>query len=289
MGKIQDAFTSTDPKMVQLRMQMFEQAGVLPLPGQPTIQGQIVPGPGQHRRYPADDITEQTICTLQMPFGRSGRKKEVAQGVVLPPDNDTTYDGKPIPPDYAKVVVAWTNTEFEEDELDIPTEDGIRFIGGTIGSCVLWNKSDILLEMPTPMSQPSQPSSSPAASPSDYNEGGGDDNGGDDQKCAGGPSNTPQRSVTPDNCNTQEGIGATPSEVTPPPTSGSNQGSNQCPPPPPRKPEDEAIPPNHTKSSWVAYQIANKHPFSTTFERYGTSMHHQYIIHFKMFSAFSTP
>jgi len=173
MGKIQDAFTSTDPKMVQLRMQMFEQAVVLPLPGQPMIQGQIVLGLGQHRRYPVNDIIEQTICTLQMPFGRSGRK-EVAQGVVLPPDNDTTYAGKPIPPDYAKVVMAWTNIEFEEDELDIPTEDGIRFIGGTIGSCVLWNKSDILLEILTPASQPSQPSSSPAASPSDHNEGGGD-------------------------------------------------------------------------------------------------------------------
>jgi len=57
-----------------------------------------------------------------MPFGRSERKKEVAQGVVLPPDNNTTYAGKPIPPDYAKVVVAWMNTEFEEDELDIPME-----------------------------------------------------------------------------------------------------------------------------------------------------------------------
>jgi len=33
MGKIQDAFMSTEPKMVQLRMQMFEQAGVLLLPG----------------------------------------------------------------------------------------------------------------------------------------------------------------------------------------------------------------------------------------------------------------
>jgi hypothetical protein len=29
MGKIQDAFTSTDPKMVELRMQMFRQASVL--------------------------------------------------------------------------------------------------------------------------------------------------------------------------------------------------------------------------------------------------------------------
>ena len=115
----------------------------------------------------------------------------------------TTPDmmAKPIPPDYAKVVVAWTNTEFEEDELDIPMEDGIRFIGGTIGSCVLWNKSDILLEMPTPASQPSQPSSSPVASPSDHNKGGGDDNGGDDNNNASGPSNTPQRRLTLDNFN----------------------------------------------------------------------------------------
>ena len=29
MGKIQDAFTSTNPKMVELRMQMFRQVGVL--------------------------------------------------------------------------------------------------------------------------------------------------------------------------------------------------------------------------------------------------------------------
>jgi hypothetical protein len=29
MGKIQDAFTSTDPKMVELRTQMFRQAGMM--------------------------------------------------------------------------------------------------------------------------------------------------------------------------------------------------------------------------------------------------------------------
>ena len=29
MGKIQDAFTSTDPKMVELRSQLFHQAGVV--------------------------------------------------------------------------------------------------------------------------------------------------------------------------------------------------------------------------------------------------------------------
>ena len=108
------------------------------------------------------------------------RIPNIAQIVVLLPDNITTYANKPTPADYAMVVVAWTNTEFNEDELDIPTKDGIRFIGRSIVSCVLWKKSDILMEMPTPASQPWQPSSSPSGGPSDNNEGGGDDNGGDD-------------------------------------------------------------------------------------------------------------
>jgi hypothetical protein len=39
MGKIQDAFMSTDLKMVELRTQMFHQASMLPPQGQATIQG----------------------------------------------------------------------------------------------------------------------------------------------------------------------------------------------------------------------------------------------------------
>ena len=37
IGTIQDAFMSTDPKMVELRMQMFIQAGVLPQQGQAAV------------------------------------------------------------------------------------------------------------------------------------------------------------------------------------------------------------------------------------------------------------
>ena len=37
MGKIQDAFTSTDPKKVELRTQMFRQAGVMLPQGQATV------------------------------------------------------------------------------------------------------------------------------------------------------------------------------------------------------------------------------------------------------------
>jgi hypothetical protein len=45
--------------------------------------------------------------------------------------------------------MTWTNKDFDEDEIDIPIEEGYMFIGATIGMCVLWKKSDIILDMPT--------------------------------------------------------------------------------------------------------------------------------------------
>ena len=54
IGTIQDAFMSTDPKMVELRTQMFVQAGVLP-------QGQMPSGASQPQRYPADEIMVPTL------------------------------------------------------------------------------------------------------------------------------------------------------------------------------------------------------------------------------------
>ena len=73
-------------------------------------------------------------------------------GVALPPESGAMYGGKPILPDYARVDVTWSNTEFDEDEIDIPTEEGNRFIGATLGICVLWNKGDIVLDVPMPAS-----------------------------------------------------------------------------------------------------------------------------------------
>ena len=84
-----------------------------------------------------------------MPFGRAQRKKDVAMGVALPPESGAMYDVKPIPPDYAWVNMTRTNKDFDKDEIDIPTEEGYRFIGATIGMRVLWNKSDIVLDMLT--------------------------------------------------------------------------------------------------------------------------------------------
>jgi hypothetical protein len=57
---------------------------------------------------------------------------------------------------------------------------------------------------------------------------------------------------------------------------------------PPRKStdEEEAIPCNHTKMSWAAYKIADKHPYSTMFERFATCEHSQSITQLEMKAAF---
>jgi hypothetical protein len=109
--------------------------------------------------------------------------------------------------------VTWTNKYFNDDEINIATKEGYRFIVATIGMRVLWNKSDIVLDMPTPVSYPSHPSSSPPGDPGDDDDG-GDDDGNDN---AGGSGTSP-----PDNNNPQGGTGAASGDVTPPPTSGSN-------------------------------------------------------------------
>jgi hypothetical protein len=84
MGTIQEAFMSTDPKMVELRTQMSVQAGVLP-------QGQMSSGTSQLQQYPTDEITKPTLGILQVPWGRTGRKKNVAHGFVQPLDPKARY------------------------------------------------------------------------------------------------------------------------------------------------------------------------------------------------------
>jgi len=142
----------------------------------------------------------------------------VAQGTVQPHNPKAMCYGKPIPPDYALVDVAWTHNDYEEDELDFSTKDGVRFIGGTIGSCVLWNKADILLEMPTPASQPLRPSSSPPGGPSDDDD---DDNGGEGNNNVGGPDSSPRRTPCPIPSNpSQGGSGGAQGNDTSPPSQG---------------------------------------------------------------------
>jgi hypothetical protein len=96
------------------------------------------------------------------------------------------YNNRPIPPDYARVNVTWTHDDYEEEEIDFPTEEGDKYIRGIISSCVLWNKEDIILDMLMPRSQPLEPLTSP---PGDDDDGGNDDDGSDN---VGGPGSSPR-------------------------------------------------------------------------------------------------
>jgi hypothetical protein len=53
--------------------------------------------------YPVDDITVDTPCCLQIPFGRVGNKtKEVTTSVAMP---GHVFHNNPFPVEYAKVLV----------------------------------------------------------------------------------------------------------------------------------------------------------------------------------------
>jgi hypothetical protein len=119
---IEEAFTSTDPRMVELWSQMLLHAGVQ----LPRSQA-IVPGSssiGGLRKYLVDDIVELRTCTLLIPIGcKMTRKKEVAMGQVLPLESGAMYNNRLIPPDYARVEVTWTHDDYDDEEIDFPTEE----------------------------------------------------------------------------------------------------------------------------------------------------------------------
>ena len=73
-GTIQEMFMSTDPKIVELRMQMFHEAGALTQQG----QAQMPPGTSQPPRYPVDEIMKPMVASLHVPWGRTGKEKTVA-------------------------------------------------------------------------------------------------------------------------------------------------------------------------------------------------------------------
>jgi hypothetical protein len=44
----------------------------------------------------------------------------------------------------------WIVPDHLDDELDIPTPDRIKYLRGAIGKEVLWDRSDIVLDEPSP-------------------------------------------------------------------------------------------------------------------------------------------
>jgi hypothetical protein len=65
------------------------------------------------------------------------KKMTVATGVARTPGSGSMYGNKSIPPEYARVDVAWTNPDRDDDELDIPTPHGLKYYQEILGEEVL--------------------------------------------------------------------------------------------------------------------------------------------------------
>jgi hypothetical protein len=66
--------------------------------GEAAIQGQMVPGTSQPLRYLVDEIMEPTNAMLQVPWDRMGKKKDVAHGMVQPPNPEARSTAGPSHP-----------------------------------------------------------------------------------------------------------------------------------------------------------------------------------------------
>ena len=197
----------------------------------------------------------------------------MAQGLVQPLDPEAKYQGKQIPPEYALVDVAWMADDFDSDELEFPTEDGVTTLGGAIGSRILQNKADILFEERKPALKPSQPSS-PPSDPSDNddddNDNGGDDNGGNGNDNVGGQGSSPRRSPPHNMSNPEGGMGGAPGNNTLPP--GGTKGIGQCPSAPKKQTDIYPDKPAHaTIEQWAASNIVEDFKYTTAFNRYTTA------------------
>jgi hypothetical protein len=97
--------------------------------GEASVQEPTVPGTSQPQRYPTNEIVEPSPTWLQVPWGRTGRKKNVATGTIQPPNPKARFHGRPISPNYALVEVPWMDNYHDEDELDFANKEGDTILG----------------------------------------------------------------------------------------------------------------------------------------------------------------
>jgi hypothetical protein len=154
----------------------------------------------------------------------------------------------------------WTHDHDNDDELDFPNEEGDTTLGRVLGTHVLWNKADIVLDMPKPVSKSSQPSSSPLGGLSDNDDENGGDGNGDD----GGHGSTPPRSPCPDLSNPQGGTGGEPGHQTLPPS----LAKGKCPPTLKKLEEEGDKLAQLTNVEWAVWNVAEEYQYTTAFERY---------------------
>lgn len=155
MEEIRNVLTSGDPKMVQLRSQFLGKASSMELMQRTQLdQGLSVPSSSASTvNQPADDIVSCTSCSLHIPVGRKKRMMEVATGMAIP---GRTFQCQPIPIDYAKVLVVDVHPNHQRLEIDLPTKEGIRYLGDAKDNLILWNRYDIILTTASPPLPPVQ-------------------------------------------------------------------------------------------------------------------------------------
>ncbi|KAJ1276978.1 hypothetical protein BS78_05G258600, partial [Paspalum vaginatum] len=76
---------------------------------------------------PVDNIKTPTPCELHIPLGIHGRTGKVANAVLTP--GSSLFHGTPIPPEYARVEVVSVEAKHTEEMIDIPTPEGIHYLG----------------------------------------------------------------------------------------------------------------------------------------------------------------
>ena len=113
-----------------------------------------------------------TPCRLHIPIDRVGNKiKEVAIGVAM---SGRVFHNNPIPAEYAKVLVhEITDMACIDYPLDHVTPEGIKELGEVVNQFILWNRREIILDVPTtpqnqlmsPLSQMATPKDNEAPLP----------------------------------------------------------------------------------------------------------------------------
>lgn len=153
--QVEQHFYSLVAQNRQAFPQLFQQSE------EPTVQVPSSVGSVDTAPYPVDNITGPTPCSLLVPIGRAGKRKEVGTGLAIP---GREIQNTLIPEEYARVQVAKVHAEHTSLEIDIPTPDGIQLLGDAVNQFILWHRRDILLVGPSP-STPHLPAPKIAAAP----------------------------------------------------------------------------------------------------------------------------
>ncbi|WVZ53150.1 hypothetical protein U9M48_004132 [Paspalum notatum var. saurae] len=98
--------------------------------------------PGNTLSFPVDSIKSPTPRELHIPLGIHRSTEEVAKAIATP--GSGVFHGTPIPPEYARVEVLSVEAKHEEEMIDIPTAEGIHFLGQSVKQFIVWNKKYIL-------------------------------------------------------------------------------------------------------------------------------------------------